>query len=278
MKELKERLLALFSRSRIPQALLLTGSDEASRTTLGLELTRALLCLAPSEGTVCGVCSSCRKLAKQQHPDFYLLAPQGEETRIDQVRAFHRWLAVAPHEGPRKVGLIQQAENLNRNAANALLKAIEEPPPYAILILLARSKETLLPTVRSRCLTFRVPGCGETVESAPDGLPEWAPDLRTLLDLGGKNSPETIFRLTEQMGKNRAELPCFFRSFQATLLKDLKQAREEGCPNFLIRRLEKIFDEATTLEYTLGERHGNVALNLDRLLLCWCGLRVQISS
>jgi DNA polymerase III subunit delta' len=92
-----------------------------------------------------------RRVAARTHPDLYVLEPLGEMIRIDDVRALRRDLHMRPFEAPRRVYVVLGAERLNEDAADALLKDLEEPPPYAVLVLVASELGPLPPTILSRC-------------------------------------------------------------------------------------------------------------------------------
>jgi DNA polymerase-3 subunit delta' len=94
---------------------------------------------------------TCGKVASSTHPDLHILEAKAQEVTIDQVRALQRRLAYRPLAAPRAVAIIVEAERLNLPAANALLKTLEEPPEYAVLILAAPETTLLPPTVVSRC-------------------------------------------------------------------------------------------------------------------------------
>jgi DNA polymerase III subunit delta' len=98
-----------------------------------------------------------RRVAARTHPDLYVLEPLGEMIRIDDVRALRRDLHMRPFEAPRRVYVVLGAERLNEDAADALLKDLEEPPPYAVLVLVASELGPLPPTILSRCqlVSFR---------------------------------------------------------------------------------------------------------------------------
>jgi DNA polymerase III subunit delta' len=91
------------------------------------------------------------RVARRAHPDLYLLEPLGDQIRIDDVRALHRDLHMRPFEASRRVYLVFGAHELNEDAADALLKDLEEPPPYAVLVLVADDLGPLPETIRSRC-------------------------------------------------------------------------------------------------------------------------------
>src|SRR2546421_378801 len=114
------------------------------------------------------------RVERGTHPDLYLLEPLGEQIRIDDVRELRRDLHMRPFEGERRVYLVFGADSLNEDAADALLKDLEEPPPYAVVVLVAERLGPLPETIRSRCqlVPFRrlsEPGVRQAVrEHAPD--------------------------------------------------------------------------------------------------------------
>ena len=128
------------------------GRDEAAR-----RLTAALLCSEPD--APCGQCRDCRKVQNGTHPDAVLVQrllndkkEQRREIVVDQIRQMTSDAVLAPNEAARKVYVIQEADRMNVQAQNALLKALEDPPGHACFILCAASPDGLLPTVRSRCV------------------------------------------------------------------------------------------------------------------------------
>ena len=92
-----------------------------------------------------------RRVLDGNHPDLYVLEPLGEMIRIDEIRELHHDLHMRPFEAARRVYVIQSAQLLNEDAADALLKDLEEPPPYAVIVLVADELGSLPPTIRSRC-------------------------------------------------------------------------------------------------------------------------------
>ncbi|MBL8310835.1 MAG: hypothetical protein JNL19_10475 [Burkholderiales bacterium] len=128
-------------------------------------LVAALLCHAPRDGVACGECPSCRWLAGDVHPDFKALYPDvgdGETVKLPTIKVdavrdaldFMQLTASTPHG---RVLLVDPANALARESANALLKALEEPPPNTRWLLVTSQPERLLPTIRSRALKLRVP-------------------------------------------------------------------------------------------------------------------------
>lgn len=146
------RLARQWAEGRITHAYLFTGPPQVGRRTLAWAWGMALLCAAPEPP--CGACRSCRRMQEGHHPDALLIAPEGSSLKIDQVREVQRALARTPVEGPYRVVVFDGAEQMTTEAANALLKTLEEPPSYAVLMLIAPSPEALPPTVVSRCQVF----------------------------------------------------------------------------------------------------------------------------
>ncbi|MDI9478354.1 MAG: DNA polymerase III subunit delta' [Halanaerobiaceae bacterium] len=136
---------------RIHHAYLFTGITGVGKRTLALEFARALFC-EKQEGEACGTCLSCRKIEHSNHPDLNSIAiTEGDSIKIEQIRELQRGLAFRPYESKWKLYIIEDADRMTPEAANSLLKTLEEPPHYGIIILLAREAESLLPTIISRC-------------------------------------------------------------------------------------------------------------------------------
>lgn len=157
-KENIERLRRLAVSGRIPHALLFCGREGTGKRLVAQAFAAALLCPSGENGAACGRCASCRALLDGQggHPDFFLLEPEqrGKSQRIiriEAVRAMETELSRRPVLSARRVAIIDGAELMNEQAANCLLKTLEEPPENVVFILIAASRRSLLPTVVSRC-------------------------------------------------------------------------------------------------------------------------------
>jgi DNA polymerase-3 subunit delta' len=117
--------------------------------------------------------SSEHRVSDESHPDLYVVEPEGEAILIDQIRALRTDLHLRPFEAERRVYLLRECETLGRDAGNALLKSLEEPPPYAVFILLCNDRARLLPTIESRCqpVRFRTPS-PEAIATALGDVPD----------------------------------------------------------------------------------------------------------
>lgn len=149
------QLHAATQTRRLPHALLLTGPEGCGKGAFATSLARMLLCAAPtSEGAACGRCRDCEWLAAGTHPNLIQVGPEEDSSaiRIDQIRALIEQIALtAAGEEAMRVVLIRPADAMNRNAANSLLKTLEEPPLRTVLILVSHTPATLPATIRSRC-------------------------------------------------------------------------------------------------------------------------------
>jgi DNA polymerase-3 subunit delta' len=152
---LGEQLVA----GRLPHALLLAGAEGTGKGQLALALSRLLLCTQPSDSFNCGQCHACRLSAGGSHGDFDWVQPEEKSRviKIDQVRQVVSFINQTASFGSRKVVVLYPADAMNINAANALLKALEEPQPGTFLILVCHRLHGVPATIRSRCQIARLP-------------------------------------------------------------------------------------------------------------------------
>ncbi len=170
---------------RLAHAYLFTGADGVGKQTLALEFARAINCEAPpAPGDSCGRCRACRLIAAGKHPDVFHLQPEGPGVRIpiDSTRALIQAIVLKPIEARRRIALLTDFHRALPNAANALLKTIEEPPPSALLLITAESADELLPTIVSRCRVISLRPLSErTVAQALQDRWKMAPGRAELL-------------------------------------------------------------------------------------------------
>lgn len=212
-----ERLQEL--RKRPPHGLLLKGSRGIGKFDLAMNFARSLLCQHPDEaGFACGQCPSCHWFSQGSHPDFCLLQPEalsqdGEEGEsgkkpsrqisVDQVRGLADFSGMSAHQGGRRVVVIHPAEAMNTNAANALLKNLEEPPPGMLFILVSHKPQQLLPTILSRCLSFALPA--PDAESAACWLVQQGVKNPTEALAASGFAPLQAAKLDEQLGSEERD-------------------------------------------------------------------------
>ncbi len=151
-------------RERVAHAYLLTGPPQIGKRSLALNFAQSLNCLSDEEKP-CGQCLACRKIAHGSHPDVQIIEGEGGTLKIDQMRTLRHEAALSPLEGRWKVYIIRQMEQATAEAANCLLKTLEEPPSNVILMLTASEAEVLLTTIVSRCQVLNLrPLATETVQ------------------------------------------------------------------------------------------------------------------
>jgi DNA polymerase III subunit delta' len=150
-------LAAAHQADRMPHALLVHEAPGSGGDWLAQWTARLVLCQSAT-GAPCGACPSCHRVASSQHPDLLVLQPieDSRQIRIEQVRELSQELSLTAHQGGYKVAVITPADTLNRFAANALLKTLEEPPPRTLLVLVVTQPSRLPATILSRCQRVRV--------------------------------------------------------------------------------------------------------------------------
>ncbi len=192
----------LASRSQHAHAYLLHGPAGIGKRALAERLKAYLLCRQPVALEACGQCKGCHLLAAGSHPDQFVLEPEEADKaiKVDQVRELVAFVVQTAQMGGRKVVMVEPAEALNLNAANALLKSLEEPAGDTVLILVSHQPSRLLPTVRSRCVqqACPVPNLLDSQAWLQRHLPELDDQaITTLLCLSG-GSPLSALRLHGQ--------------------------------------------------------------------------------
>jgi DNA polymerase-3 subunit delta' len=216
-EDVVRRLREMLARDRFPHAVILAGPQGAGKYTLALMLARTMNCLNRSKSDdlpdFCGVCENCRKIGEaadlearcaeaveareglretdkretrilvQPHPDVLVVPPDPPQMmiKVDQVRHVNETIRYKPAEAKRKVFIFSDAAFM-KEAANALLKVLEEPPEFATIFLLARNPGELLPTIRSRCISFTLSALplADIEKYLAEHRPEWNARQRQL--------------------------------------------------------------------------------------------------
>jgi DNA polymerase III subunit delta' len=215
--EVVQRVREMLAHGRFPHAVILAGPQGAGKYTLALMIARAMNCLDPQASArlsdFCGKCDNCRRIAEaadlearcaeaieareamretdkretrilvQPHTDVLIIPPDPPQMmiKVDQVRHVNETIRYKPAQARRRVFIFSDAAFM-KEAANALLKVLEEPPDYATIFLLARNQGELLPTIRSRCVSFMLGALPiqQVEEYLAKHRPEWSARQREL--------------------------------------------------------------------------------------------------
>ena len=175
-------------RDRLPHALLLYGRQGIGKVQFARALSQSLLCESSEHGVACGACSACGWFSQGNHPDFRELMPEAlsadetdadlpadadakekkksKEIKVEQIRNIADFMTLTTHRDGFRVLLIHPAETLNANAANSLLKTLEEPPPRTLIVLVTDQIGRLIATIKSRCQRIMVPAPDEATAVA----------------------------------------------------------------------------------------------------------------
>jgi DNA polymerase-3 subunit delta' len=257
LKDEMAALRAAFAADRMPHGLLIHEAPGAGGEWLATWVAQLVLCT--QEHAPCGTCVSCTRVAALQHPDFLSVRPidDSRQIRIEQVRELAQELALTSHQGGYKVAVLAPADLMNRFAANALLKTLEEPPARTILILVVTQPSRLPPTILSRCQRVRipVPSRADAIAwlGATGGRGDWEPVLDILGDaplLAAELDPAAVVEIGSDMQRGleqaaggggdpvataerwvKAELPLRLRCFENWLTERIR--RHFGTPGFL---------------------------------------------
>lgn len=239
------------SSNRVRHAYLFTGPTGVGRRTLALKFAQAVNCPTPdSPGIPCQRCSTCKRIAAMQHPD--LVVTQAEQKggmlKVDQIRDLQRFLSLSPYEARYRFALLLRFEEANPNAANALLKSLEEPSPQVILALTAESMESLLPTIVSRCEVLRL---------APLPVETAAEKLSNILDI-----PSDRARLLAHLANGRP-------GYAIHLHKD--QERLEKRKEWLDEHIN-LLKTARSTRFAYAEGLSKDKEKIRQVLLVWLSL------
>ncbi|MEP1216058.1 MAG: DNA polymerase III subunit delta' [Marinobacter sp.] len=187
LKDSWARLMQRMTGGRLPHALLVTGENGVGKRLFADALAGLLVCERPemTAGAPCGECKQCELASAGTHPDIRVYTPEKSRMiKIDQIRALSSFAVGSPQVASSKVAIIDRADQLNINSANALLKTLEEPADDVTLILLQESGRPVLPTIRSRCQSLLI------ATPARDQAAGWLVSAVAELDADSRPTPE----------------------------------------------------------------------------------------
>lgn len=147
----KRMLSRSLAAGRVPHAYIFKGPEGVGKRLFARGVAAAVNCRDKERIGACGICSSCKKFRSMNHPDFQVVSPEKGVIKIDQIRRLTKELSYPPYESTMRVVVLEDVQTMRREAANGLLKTLEEPPENNLLILTAEASQELLATLISRC-------------------------------------------------------------------------------------------------------------------------------
>lgn len=145
----KKILEDIIIKNKIANAYMFIGQESIGKFLFAKEFAKAILCL--NENKPCNKCKSCLEFDNSNNPDLTIIEPDGNNVKIEQIRELNRKVVEKPIVSTKKVYIINDGQNITKEAQNALLKTLEEPPEYVTIILITTSESAFLPTIKSRC-------------------------------------------------------------------------------------------------------------------------------
>lgn len=283
---------------RLPSAYLFVGPHHIGKQKTALALAQVINC-EKKGADACLNCSPCRQIENQGYPDFSILEPDGQFIKISQIKEAVQWIQIRPSAGSLRVLVIDRAEQMNKESANAFLKTLEEPPPQTLIILLAEQTQQLLETIVSRCQIIRFqflkkeliqqilleqPGLSEADITFLSNYalgqirPDWIENIEILqplrdkvqtlfLSLSSENMNQ-VFEAVDEIGGNKEGKWGYMLDFLEYWLRDLEWLHlgldQDQCISYdqgelLQQGLQKIYPER------IGEAYQNVLQTRERI-------------
>ena len=294
----KEILRRMLKAGRVSHSLLFAGAEGVGKKRFALELARAFVCQTPNNFEACDKCSACARAGKftfpkpddkdahqevifSEHADIGLVIPYNKNILIDAVRDLEKEANFRPYEAKARFFLIDEAEKLNTakdNAANALLKTLEEPAPTSYIFLITSRPDALLPTILSRCQTIRfAPIPTEEIEKHLLETKEFSPgDAR----LAARISAGSIgHALTLDLEKFRRERETMMHVLESLLVKhdravllrtaeEMSDAKNKDNYNAWLEILESLIHDVWKLSLGANAEdivHTDIKTNLGKI-------------
>ena len=302
-----ETIRKALAQKRIGHAYLFSGIAAVGKKTLALEFAKALNC--EKENTLhdsCGECSSCRKIQRRSHPDVFSVEADGQFIRIDAIREIQEQMKCKPLEANQRVFIVDDADKMNDQAANALLKILEEPSLSNILILITSRPYSMPPTIISRCQQIRFNplrfdtvakflidrmeidsqnalllaslsggSVGRAMELNNDDVVTYRVELLELLSTTRRDDPFSLINFASFLGRGKKEIKEGLNILN-TFFRDVLIYKETGKDDMLINQdnasfisshASRLSGEQIIQNIALVERAGNtIEQNVNKLL------------
>lgn len=232
-----ELLYYSLRNNRLAHAYLLAGPKGAGKKQMALHLAKSLFC-QEREADACGACLTCRRIEGGNHPDVQLITPDGASIKIDQIRALQKEMAMRAVESQHKVYIIEHVDKMTTQAANSLLKFLEEPPAGVLALLLTEHSHAMLPTILSRC---------QIVQFSPLSADSIAQELRAEGVLAGMAQVASHITTNVEEAKVLSQSESFaqLRNLVIQLVHECKQRNSSALFTIhdLLQKSDKIKEE-----------------------------------
>ncbi|MDH7512641.1 MAG: DNA polymerase III subunit delta' [Clostridiales bacterium] len=208
----KKILRLALQKNRVPNSLLFCGPKGVGEKKMAFVLARAINCERETTDA-CEQCSTCVAISGRRLPDVWEIGPEGQEIKIDQMRAMKQAAYLRPMVARKRVFIVDEAEKMNEPASNSLLKILEEPPLFSHIILLTSNPHLILSTIKSRCQVLQFTPVGkEDIRKllVEKGYPEEKARIISLVVRG--NMEEALDTDWEEIQNKREEAWAFFLS------------------------------------------------------------------
>ena len=294
-KKQKEILKRIIKSKNIPHAFLFSGPEKTGKKKVAIEFVKSVFC-----GKLCGECYPCRTIDSGNFPDLAMLSPVENNIEIEQVRELQNRLSLKSYNNSFKVGIIDNAHLMKKDAQNALLKTLEEPKGDTLLILITSYPEMLLPTIRSRLQQIKFSMVSR--KEIEDYLVSLGAGIETAKEIAmissgqiGKaieffNEPEKFdlfkeavknievlcksqmykrFEFAKEFKENPEEIKGVLDIWERFMRREilLKAYGSKGSLNYSLRKLKEVIDELEKTKYLIENTNVNKKMALENLLI-----------
>lgn len=263
-EQIVKNLRTAIQQDRIAHAYIFDGAEGLGKGMTAVAFAQAIICKAFQQEP-CNTCSACIKFRHNNHPDIMMIEPEGASIKNKQIEAFQQDLQRKPYESSKKVYIIKQGDQMTESAQNRLLKTLEEPPEYGVIILISENANRFLPTIRSRCQMMKFHRLGEqqillflrekygmapeesrVYAAFSDGIPGKAVQLKEspaflekreatigVIEKVLEGDPLSVFSLTDFFESNKDNIQELL-DFMLTWFRDILILKETSSEDYLI--------------------------------------------
>ncbi len=214
-------------KGRIAHAYIFSGPEGVGKKDVAGGLAACLLCKDRKNGYACGVCKDCVQYRSGNHPDLLEIFPQGASVKIEQIRDMQKYVGYRAYQGCYQICIINAADTMTLQAANCLLKTLEEPPGKVVFVLLTANPSALLPTVLSRCQQVQFQ------REKPQDTDEYQREAWESLKIMREAGPLEALELAEKYAKLNRDDVCKHLEVTALLVRDVLVWKETGNTNLI---------------------------------------------